>query len=161
MDKRARLLLEVMDAVCAVWGADRVGVRLSPLNPFNGMSDSDPKGTFTRVVELLGRFPLAYLHLTEMGKEAPGAAGPYFDPLELRGVWQGVLMTNASYDKEKANAVLAAGRADMVAFGVAYIANPDLEARLRADAPLNTPDPSTFYGGDARGYTDYPFMADS
>ncbi|MEW5770126.1 MAG: alkene reductase [Pseudomonadota bacterium] len=159
VDKRARLLLEVVEAVCGVWGAARVGVRLSPVQPFNGMFDSDPKGTFTRVVELLGRFPLAYLHLTEMGKDAPGAAGPYFDPLTLREVWKGVLMTNAGYDKASANAVLAAGRADMVSFGVPYLANPDLEARFRADAPLNAPDPATFYGGGEKGYTDYPFMA--
>lgn len=159
VDNRARLLLEVMEAVCQVWGADRVAVRLSPINPFNGMSDSHPQGTFTRVVELLGRFKLAYLHITEMGKDAPGAAGPHFDPLALRDVWKGVLMTNAGYDKAGANAVLAAGRADLVAFGVSYIANPDLEARFRADAPLNAPDFATFYGGGAHGYTDYPFMA--
>lgn len=159
VDNRARLLLEVLEAVCGVWNANRVGVRLSPIQPFNGMFDSDPKGTFTRVVELLNRFPLAYLHLTEMGKDAPGAAGPYFDPLELGDVWKGVLMTNAGYDKAGANTVLAAGRADLVAFGVPYLANPDLEARFRADAPLNAPDPATFYGGGAHGYTDYPFMA--
>lgn len=159
VDNRARLLLDVMDAVCGVWGAERVGVRLSPINPFNGISDSDPRGTFTRVVELLGRFPLAYLHLTEMGKDAPGAAGPYFDPLELRDAWKGVLITNAGYDKASASAVLATGRADLVAFGVSYIANPDLDGRFRSDAPLNAPDAGTFYGGGEKGYTDYPFMS--
>lgn len=158
VDNRARLLLEVLEAVCPVWGADRVGVRLSPIQPFNDMRDSDPKGTFSRVVELLNRFGLAYLHLTEMGKDGPGAAGPYFDPLELRDVWRGVLMTNAGYDRDRANAVLAAGRADLVAFGVPFIANPDLPARYLAGAPLNAADPATFYGGDAKGYTDYPFM---
>lgn len=161
VEHRARLLLEVLDAVCPVWGAERVGVRLSPVQPFNGMFDSDPRGTFTRVVELLNRFPLAYLHLTEMGKDAPGAAGPFFDPLELRAVWHGVLMTNAGYDKASANAVLAAGRADLVAFGVPYIANPDLDARFRVDAPLNVADPSTFYGGGAEGYTDYPVLSEA
>jgi len=158
VDNRARLLLEVLEAVCPVWGADRVGVRLSPIQPFNDMRDSDPKGTFSRVVERLNRFGLAYLHLTEMGNDAPGAAGPYFDPLELRDVWRGVLMTNAGYDRDRANAVLAAGRADLVAFGVPFIANPDLPARYLAGAPLNAADPTTFYGGDAKGYTDYPFM---
>ncbi len=158
VDNRARLLLEVLAAVCPVWGADRVGVRLSPLQPFNDMRDSNPQGTFSRVVELLNPFGLAYLHLTEMGKDAPGAAGPYFDPLALRDIWKGVLMTNAGYDRDRANAVLAAGRADLVAFGVPFIANPDLPARYQANAPLNTPDPTTFYGGAERGYTDYPSL---
>jgi len=110
------------------------------------------------VVELLNRFGLAYLHLTEMGKDAPGAAGPFFDPLELRAIWKGVLMTNAGYDRDSANALLAAGRADLIAFGVPFIANPDLPARYLAGAPLNTPDPATFYGGGEHGYTDYPFL---
>ena len=158
VDNRARLLLEVLEAVCPVWGADRVGVRLSPVQPFNDMRDSDPRGTFSRVVELLNRFGLAYLHLTEMGKDAPGAAGPFFDPLELRAIWKGVLMTNAGYDRDSANALLAAGRADLVAFGVPFIANPDLPARYKAGAPLNAADPATFYGGGAQGYTDYPFL---
>lgn len=158
VDNRARLLLEVLDAVCPVWGAERVGVRLSPIQPFNDMQDSDPKGTFSRVVELLNPYGLGYLHLTEMGKDAPGAAGPWFDPLELRDIWQGVLMTNAGYRREEADAVLAAGRADLVAFGVPFLANPDLPARFQAGAPLNAPDPATFYGGGEQGYTDYPFL---
>jgi N-ethylmaleimide reductase len=159
VDNRARLLLEVLDAVCGVWGAARVGVRLSPVQPFNDMRDSDPRGTFTRVVELLNRFDLAYLHVTEMGRDAPGAAGPFFEPLELRQVWKGVYMTNFGYDKARANAVLAAGQADLVAFGVPFIANPDLPERFRRDAPLNAPDFATFYGGGEKGYTDYPFLA--
>ena len=158
VDNRARLLLEVLDAVCPVWGAERVGVRLSPIQPFNDMRDSDPKGTFSRVVELLNPYGLGYLHLTEMGKDTPGAAGPWFDPLDLREIWQGVLMTNAGYRREEADAVLAAGRADLVAFGVPFLANPDLPARFQAGAPLNAPDPATFYGGGEQGYTDYPFL---
>jgi N-ethylmaleimide reductase len=157
-DNRARLLLEVLEAVCPVWGADRVAVRLSPVQPFNDMRDADPKGSFSRVVELLNRFGLAYLHLTEMGNDTPGAAGPWFDPLELRAVWRGVLMTNGGYDRERANAVLAAGRADLVAFGAPFLANPDLPARYRAGAPLNAPDQATFYGGSEKGYTDYPSL---
>jgi N-ethylmaleimide reductase len=159
VENRARLLMEVMEAVCGVWGAGRVGVRLSPIQPFNDMRDSDPRATFTRVVELLNRFDLAYLHVTEMGRDAPGVAGPFFDPLELRKVWKGVFMTNAGYDKARANTLLARGEADLVAFGVPFIANPDLPERYRRDTSLNTPDPATFYGGGEQGYTDYPFLA--
>lgn len=158
VDNRSRLLMEVSEAVCAVWGAARVGVRLSPIQPFNDMRDSDPRATFTRVVERLNDFGLGYLHVTEMGKDAPGAAGPYFDPLELRQVWKGVFMTNAGYDKARANAVLANGQADLVAFGVPFLANPDLPERYRRDAPLNSADPATFYGGGEEGYTDYPSL---
>lgn len=158
VENRARLMLEVTDAVCSVWGANRVGIRLSPLQPFNDMRDSNPEATFSYAVEQLNRFGLAYLHITEMGKETPGAAGPAFDLHKLRRIWQGVYMTNAGYDKARANAALAAGDADIIAFGVPFLANPDLPARFAKDAPLNAPDPSTFYGGDARGYTDYPFL---
>lgn len=158
IENRARLLLEVLTAVCEVCDVQRVGVRLSPVQPFNDMRDSNPKATFSRVVELLGGFDLAYLHITEMGSDAPGAAGPFFDPLELRRLWKGVFMTNAGYDKAKANAVLQSGQADLVAFGVPFIANPDLPERYRRDTPLNPPDFSTFYGGAEKGYTDYPFL---
>lgn len=159
IDNRARLLLDVMTAVCAVCDPQRVGVRLSPVQPFNDMRDSDPKATFSRVVERLNAFNLAYLHVTEMGREAPGAAGPFFDPLDLRALWQGVFMTNAGYDKARANAALQSGQADLVAFGVPFIANPDLPERYRLDAALNPADPSTFYGGGEKGYTDYPSLA--
>lgn len=158
VDNRSRLLLEVMEAVCGVWGSRRVGVRLSPVNPFNDMRDSDPEATFSRVVERLNPLDLAYLHVTELGRDAPGAAGPWFEPGRLRDIWKGVYMTNHGYDKAAAQAALAAGRADLVAFGVLYIANPDLDRRFALDAPLNAPDPATFYGGDERGYTDYPFL---
>jgi N-ethylmaleimide reductase len=159
IDNRARLLMEVMTGVCAMCDPKRVGVRLSPVNPFNDMRDSDPKATFSRVVERLNDFGLAYLHITEMGRDAPGAAGPFFDPLDLRAVWQGVFMTNAGYDKAKANAVLANGQADLIAFGVPFIANPDLPDRYQRDAALNPADPATFYGGGEKGYTDYPFLS--
>jgi N-ethylmaleimide reductase len=159
IDNRARLLLEVLGAVGEVCPPDRVGVRLSPVQPFNDMRDSNPQATFGRVVELLNAFGLAYLHVTEMGIDAPGSAGPRFDPLELRDLWQGVFMTNAGYDKTRANAVLQAGQADLVAFGVPFIANPDLPRRFQLDAPLNPADPATFYGGGAAGYTDYPALA--
>jgi N-ethylmaleimide reductase len=155
---RARFMLEVTEAVCAVWGADRVGLRLSPLNPFNDIRDSDPEATFSHIVEQLNHFGLAYLHITALGADAPGAAGPAFDLRRLRSLFKGVYMVNAGYDKLRANAALAAGDADLVAFGVPYIANPDLPERFARDAPINSADPATFYGGDAKGYTDYPVM---
>jgi N-ethylmaleimide reductase len=158
IDHRARLLLEVLEAVCSVWGSDRVGVRLSPIQPFNDMRDSQPEATFGRVVALLNPLKLAYLHITEMGKDAPGAAGPFFDVKKLRAIWQGVYMTNHGYDPAGADAALARGEADLVAFGALYIANPDLAERVARQAPLNAPDPATFYTGGPKGYTDYPFM---
>ncbi len=158
IDNRARLLLDVLDAVCSVGGADRVGVRLSPVQPFNDMHDSNPEATFSRVVELLNPFKLAYLHVTELGCDRPDLAGPYFDVKKLRRIWHGIYMANHGYDKASANAALAAGEADLIAFGALYIANPDLAERFAQDAPLNTPDPETFYMGGARGYTDYPAM---
>lgn len=158
VENRARLTLEVTAAVCEVWGAGRVGIRLSPLQPFNDMKDSDPRGTFRHVVQALNGFGLAYLHVTELGKDTPGAAGPPFDLLELRRLWNGLYMTNAGYDLARASAALSSGEADLVSFGVPFIANPDLVARLAKGAPLNPADPETFYGGGARGYTDYPTL---
>jgi N-ethylmaleimide reductase len=159
IDNRARLLLEVLTAVCAECAPQRVGIRLSPVQPFNDMRDNNPQATFTRVVELLSSFDLAYLHITEMGRDAPDAAGPFFDPLSLRAHWKGVFMTNAGYDKARANTALQQGQADLIAFGVPFIANPDLPQRYRLDAALNAADPNTFYGGGAAGYTDYPALA--
>lgn len=155
---RARLLLEVTEAVCSVWGAERVAVRLSPLNPFNDMHDSAPAATFGYAVEQLNRFGLAYLHVTEMGKGSD-AAGPEFDLRTLRRAFRGVYMTNGGYDLARANAVLAEGDADLIAFGALYLANPDLPVRFARNAPLNVPDQATFYGGGAKGYIDYPALA--
>ena len=160
VEKRARLLLEVVEAVAGVLGADRVGVRLSPLQPFNDMSDSDPRTTFTHAVGQLDRFGLGYLHITEMGRESPGAAGPAFDLAVLRDTWRGLYVTNGGYDKARANEAVASGAADTVAFGTLFLANPDLVTRFRLDAPLNEPDPDTFYGGGGKGYTDYPSLDD-
>jgi len=154
---RTRLLLEVTAAVCKVWGAERVGVRISPINPFNDMHDSHPQALFNQVAESLNPFGLAYLHVVEA---AIGEAGvlPPFDFAELRRCFHGNYMANGGYDKARANAAIAQGRADCVAFGVPYIANPDLVERFRIDAPLNAADQSTFYGGGEQGYTDYPAL---
>jgi N-ethylmaleimide reductase len=156
--RRARLMLEVAAAVCGVWGGDRVGMRLSPLQPFNDAYDSSPEATFSHAVRELNRFGLAYLHITEMGAENPGAAGPAFDLHKLRQIWTGVYMTNSGYDLERANAAIARGHADMVSFGVPFLANPDLPERMAQGAALNAPDQSTFYGGGEKGYTDYPAL---
>jgi len=152
---RIRLLLEILDVVSAVWGPDRIGVRLSPLQPFNDMRDSSPEATFSYIVEQLNRFTLGYLHIVEMGDES---AGPAFDFAVLRHLWRGVYLTNGGYDQARANAAIAGGAADAVSFGTLFLANPDLVERFRRGAALNEPDPATFYGGDARGYTDYPAL---
>ncbi len=155
---RVRLLLEVTEAVAGVWGAERVGVRLSPVNSFNGMRDSRPDETFGHAAERLGQFGLAYLHVVET--DVAGSTAPQnFDQRALRETFGGTYMANAGYDLARAHRVLESGAADLVSFGAPYVANPDLVARLRNGAPLNVPDPATFYGGDERGYTDYPFLA--
>ncbi|GBG15762.1 N-ethylmaleimide reductase [Novimethylophilus kurashikiensis] len=154
---RSRLLLEVVNVVCKVWGADRVGVRISPINPFNDMRDSHPQALFNHVAEVLNPFGLAYLHVME-GGIGGGEEMPAFNYQELRRAYKGLYMANSSYTKSSANQAIAEGRADCVAFGVPYIANPDLVERFAQDAPLNTADQNTFYGGDSHGYTDYPAL---
>jgi N-ethylmaleimide reductase len=158
LQNRARFLLEVTEAVCEALEPERVGVRLSPFNPFNDIRDSDPRTTFLYTVEQLNRFGLGYLHITEMDLGMPGAAGPGFDPALLREAWNGIYVANGGYDRERADAAIRSGAADAVAFGVPYLANPDLVERLRTDAPLNEADSATFYGGNAHGYTDYPTL---
>ena len=153
---RARLLLEVMEAVIEVFGADRVGVRLSPENRFNDISDADPQATFGYVVDRLSPLGLAYLHVLE--GDMTGQSAPGFDYAALRHAFAGPYMANCGYDRARAMAAVAAGQADLVAFGRAFIANPDLPARLAADAPLNEADAKTFYAGEEKGYIDYPVL---
>ena len=147
---RARFLLEVAEALVSVWGPDRVGVRLSPLNPFNDIADSTPAETFGYAIDQLNRLGLAFLDLVE--------DGPSLDARHFRPSWNQVLIANRGYDKDRANALLSDGGADAVAFGVPFLANPDLPERFRRGAPLNEPVRSTFYGGGEAGYTDYPFL---
>ena len=149
-ENRARFLLEVTEAVVGVWGADRVGVRLSPLNAFNDMSDSDPATTFGYAAGALNRFGLAYLHVVEPVGTAEGVAH------HLRERFQGTFMLNGGYGLETGNAAIASGVADLVSFGVLFLSNPDLPERFAEGAPLNQPDRKTFYGGGAQGYIDYP-----
>ncbi len=155
---RSRLLMEVLEAVTSIWGAERVGVRLSPINTFNDISDTDPEATFSVVVDGLNRFGLAYLHVVEV--DMAGIAGDAFDWERLRQSFDGPYMANGGYDRDRAEQAIASGSADMISFGVPFIANPDLPARLAKGAPLNKADPATFYGGDATGYTDYPALKD-
>lgn len=157
VENRCRLLLEVTAAVSGVWGANRVGVRISPVNGFNDMHDSDPQHTFNHVAASLSPLGLAYLHAMEasVGSEAH----PAFDFPQMRRLFKGIYIANAGYDKTRAEAALDSGYADLVAFGVLFIANPDLPERFAKNAPLNAPDPSTFYGGNEKGYTDYPFLS--
>lgn len=154
---RTRLLLEVVATVCKVWGADRVGVRLSPINQFNDIRDANPQALFNHVAETLNPFGLAYLHVVEVGMT--GDAPQPFDFGELRRCFKGNYMANGGYDKTRGNAAIAAGHADCIAYGVPYIANPDLVERFARNAELNEADPSTFYGGGEQGYTDYPVLA--
>ncbi|HEX6533909.1 MAG TPA: alkene reductase [Gemmatimonadaceae bacterium] len=149
VERRARLLLEVVEAVSSVWGSGRVGVRVSPINPFNDIHDSDPAGTFGYVARRLSRLGLAYLHVVESGPEP-------FDWGMLREQFQGTYMANGGYDRDRAVAALREGRAELISFGAPFIANPDLVERLRDGLPLAVGDRATFYGGDARGYIDYP-----
>ena len=157
IENRTRFLAEVVEAVTGVLGADRVGVRLSPLATVNGITDSDPHALFTHAIDLLSGFGLAYLHLVEGQTGGQPATREEMEPFRSR--WKGVYMANNGYDGAKAKAALEDGWADLVAFGRSFIANPDLVARLQRGAALNVPDQATFYGGDARGYTDYPTLA--
>jgi N-ethylmaleimide reductase len=156
---RARFLLEVTAAVVGVWGAERVGVRLSPQSDFNSMSDSDPRATFGHAALALSHFGLAYLHVVEPAGALPEGARPLVP--DLKEAFGGPLMVNGGYTRALAEAVLARGEADLVSFGSSFLANPDLPLRLARNAPLNTPDPATFYGGTERGYTDYPALEDA
>jgi N-ethylmaleimide reductase len=154
-ENRARLLMEVTKAVIAVAGADKTGVRLSPANPFNDMADSNPQALFNYVTDALNQFNLAYLHVVEggMGGEVAG-----FDFAAMRKLFKGAYMANFAYDKARGNAAIASGHADVIAYGVPFLANPDLVARYQTDAPLNEADSKSFYGGAEKGYTDYPFL---
>ncbi len=157
MENRIRFALQVTDAVCAAWSADRVAIRISPSGVFNDMSDSDPKALFALLAKELSKRSICYLHLVEAtdGDVKAGAKPVY--AADIRPSFSGPLMVNAGYTKERAESVLASGDADLVSFGAIFLANPDLPRRFERGLPLNKPDTSTFYGGGEKGYTDYPF----
>lgn len=159
LENRARLLLAVTQAVTQVWGADRVGVRLSPSGTFNDMQDSDPETLFSYVLGQLNGFKLAYVHLVDALEGDIRHGAKVVELAVLRKAYDGVLIICGGYDQQRAELTLTEGLADAVAFGQLYIANPDLVARFKGNAPLNTPDVNTFYGGSEVGYTDYPVWA--
>jgi N-ethylmaleimide reductase len=163
VEQRARLLFEVVEACIAIWGADRVGVRLSPLSTFNDMHDDTPENTFGYVAEQLSSYKLAYLHVINPSSTDLQAGVPLPDRTAnllalIRSAFRGPLMLAGGFTRDTAEEWLDADRADLIAFGRAFIANPDLPERFRQCALLNEPDPRTFYGGGERGYTDYPSL---
>jgi N-ethylmaleimide reductase len=166
IENRSRLLLEVVDAVIKVWGKGRVGIRLSPFGSFGDMGDSNSEALFSYVLQQLSLRQVAYAHLVEPRVGAAGAGAPIDDSQPrtshiFRKAFQGVLISAGGYTAASAEEVIADGYADAVAFGRLFLANPDLPQRFRANAPLNTPDRRTFYGGTEIGYTDYPALHES
>jgi N-ethylmaleimide reductase len=164
VENRARLLMEAVETCCDVWGSDAVGVRISPLGTFNDVGDDNPEETFGYIAEKLNDFKLAYLHVVNPAAAAVEKGFPP-EPAALRMVelirrkWRGKLMLCGGFDRDSAETWLELGRADLIAFGRKFLANPDLPERFRRRAPINEPDPTTFYGGGAKGYTDYPTLA--
>ena len=151
IENRARLLREVVEAVLTVWTPGQVGVRLSPVNPFNDIADSAPQASFEAVAQQLNAYGLAYLHVVEDRKAD-------FDFQRLRQVFNGVYIANGDYERDSAIDAVGEERADFVAFGKLFIANPDLPQRLRQDGPYNTPRPESYYAGGPEGYDDYPAL---
>ncbi|WP_324674468.1 alkene reductase [Hymenobacter sp. GOD-10R] len=162
VENRARFALEVVKAVSDVLGADRTGIRLSPTGVMGGINDTDRLGTFSYVVEQLNQFNLAYLHVIEALPGHPMAAQPGQEKVAptLRKIFNGPFILNGGYTQETAEAALENNEADIIAFGVPFISNPDLVERFQQGAALNAPDQATFYGGDDKGYIDYPSLAE-
>ena len=164
--RRARLMLEVTRAVADAIGGGRVGLRLSPVTPANDIHDSNPQPLFEHLARQLAPLSLAYIHVIEGATGGPREVeGRPFDYAAFKAAYRdaggrGAWMVNNGYDRDMALQAVASGHADMVAFGRAFISNPDLVERLRRNAPLNEWDRPTFYGGGEKGYIDYPAMAD-
>jgi N-ethylmaleimide reductase len=157
IENRARLMLEVSKAVSAELGAERTGIRISPVTPANDVSDSNPQPLFDYIVDQLNALKLVYIHVIEGATGGPRDIAP-FDYASLRKRFSGAYVANNAYDFELATKMLSAGAADLIAFGKPFISNPDLVERLKRGAPLNPWDKATFYGGGAKGYTDYPTL---
>ena len=158
IENRARLLLEVAAAVVSEIGAERTGIRISPVSPANGVSSSDPQAQFDYIVDQLNTLGLVYLHVVEGATGGPRDITPFdFDSLRRR--FKNTYIANNGYDRDLATTRLTEDKADLFAFGRPFIANPDLVERLKADAPLANFNPATLYGGAAEGYIDYPALA--
>ena len=157
IENRARFALEVVDAVVAEIGAGRVGIRLSPVTPANDLADSNPQAVFGYLIEELNKRNIAFIHFVEGATGGPRDI-PGFDFAWARQAFKGTYIANNGYDRQMAIEAVESGRADAVAFGRAYIANPDLVQRLKLNAPLNTPNPQTFYVPGEAGYIDYPTL---
>ena len=159
IDNRLRFTREATQILCDTIGADKVGVRLSPMNPYNDMTDSNPEATFTAAAAMLNEFNLAYLHVMEAQDGQRANPTQRITP-HMRKAYQGTFIANGSFDKARGMAALANNEADIIAYGTPYLANPDLVERYRTDAPLNKPDMKTFYsGGPEHGYLDYPLLS--
>src|SRR6476660_8153569 len=157
IENRAKLMLEVSQAVAAIAGPERTGIRISPVTPANDTSDSNPQPLFDHIVDQLNALKLTYIHVIEGATGGPRDIAP-FDYASLRKRLKQAYVANNGYDFDLANKVLAEGAADLIAFGKLFISNPDLVERLKQGAPPNPFDKATFYGGGAKGYTDYPTL---
>jgi N-ethylmaleimide reductase len=154
VENRARLPLEVTKAVIEVWGADRVGYRISPNGAFNSMSDSNPVRTFSYLTEQLNEIGIVYLHVVDPVTDGAKRISPL-----LRRKFNRTYIVNGGFDLDGANGAIRNDEADLIAFGTPFLANPDLPQRYRINAPLNVPDQATFYTGEDKGFTDYPTLA--
>lgn len=159
VENRTRFLREIIEAVTEVWDPNRVGVRLSPLSDFNDMADDNPAATFGHASQIINEHRLIYLHLVEPFEPKPPILGDERTKTvfsTIRKNYHGILMANGNYNMETSRDALESGYADLISFGRAFLANPDLPKRLQQGLPLNEPDGDTFYSGGERGYTDYP-----
>lgn len=157
---RVRFLSETVERVLEFWDRRHVGVRISPTGNFNDMSDDNPRETFSVAVETLNTYELGYLHVVETAQNSKGSSeADLAMSAHLRTLWKGLYIVNGGYDRLRGEEAIRTGHADAVAFGRAFLANPDLPQRLQLGAALNKPDPKTFYGGGAEGYTTYPALS--
>jgi N-ethylmaleimide reductase len=157
---RVRFLTETIEQVLDVWGSKQIGVRISPTVDFNDMEDDNPLETFSVTVTKINQYGLGYLHVVEQAQDSKGIGEADLAlSAHLRILWNGLYVVNGGYDGPRGEQAIRTGHADAIAFGRLFLANPDLPARLQRGAALNEPDPTTFYGGGATGYTSYPALS--